>query len=595
MKDYDMQLTQVAALLKAAVQQLSAIEVTVDFERPKQCDFGDAASSVALVTFSRLTAESKAQLGVNSPLVLAQLIVKSIDKKALSCLGIEKIEAVAPGFINLTWQDRIKWTSILNLLEAKAGRYVDLGRDQTVVIDYSSPNIAKPFTIGHLRSTIIGDSVANLLSASGYRVVRDNHLGDWGTQFGKQIVAIKRWGDLDKISASQTPVKELVDLYVRFHEEVENDPSLNDEARAVFKQLEDGDPEVRAIWQRCVDLSMVEFNKIYARLGVSPFDITLGESFAEPYVPEVVKILEKKGLLQDSKGAKVVFFPEQSKLPPMIVIKDDGATIYATRDLAIDHYKLQNYGQDIIEITEVGAEQNLYFRQLIATEEALGWFKSGKRLHLSHGLYRFKDRKMSTRKGDVIWLSDILDEAHRLVKKMSKADLSHESIEAIAIGAIKWNDLSREANKNIDFDFTEILNVKGFSGPYVQYSLVRALAILQKITASQMESVQEILTLATEVLSKKSIQNLAEIKLDDDERELVGLLTNYYQTIVRATSNYAPHLICDYLYNVATSFNSFYARGVILSDVKREVLTAATAWVLEKGLAILGIKSLVKM
>ena len=535
-------------------------------EHPADFSMGDYATNAAMLYAKELNL---------SPKELAEKIVSEISKKRnLTEEGIEKIEVAGPGFINFYLSKDFFGAKISEILNEGQ----DFGRSSAnsgkkVIVEFSSPNIAKPFTVGHLRSTIIGDSIAKILSFSGYEVIRDNHLGDWGTQFGKLIVAIKRYGNIEEIAGGLRPVKELVDLYVKFHEEAEKDPTLEDEARAWFTKLEHNDMEARALWQRCVDWSIVEFEKIYRRLNVS-FDTMLGESFFEDKMKGIIADLDSKDFYKESEGAKLIFFRDEI-LPPLMIQKKDGSTLYATRDLATDKYRKETYNPDLV-INEVGIEQSLYFKQIFEAEEMLGIFKKDQRVHVAHGLYRFKDGKMSTRKGNVIWLEEILEEAVKKAEAINK-----DSAEVVGIGAIKWNDLKSECKKDIIFSWEDILNLEGDSGPYVQYSFARTQAILNKA--------QEL-----------------NLKIDNSVQEswqtvnLEKLLYRFPEITKKACNNFAPHQIAQYILLVSREFNSFYGSTKILdkedqSSSYKLALTKATSIVLKNGLNLLGIEAPEKM
>ncbi|MCD8484533.1 arginine--tRNA ligase [Candidatus Woesebacteria bacterium] len=444
--------------------------------------------------------------------------------------------------------------------------------------------MAKPFTIGHLRSTIIGDAVANLLEATGWTVKRDNHLGDWGTQFGKQICAIKKWGDEEEIAQSERPVKKLVELYVKFHAEAEENPELVDEGRAWFKKLEDGDLEARRLWQKCIDWSWKEFNQIYEELGVRFTENDgrgYGESYFEDKMDVVVEELETKNLLTDSEGARLVFFPDD-QYPPLMVIKKDGTTLYATRDLATDKFRLQKYGADVRIINEVGAEQSLYFQQIFAIELMLGWVEPDQRVHVKHGMFRFKDGKMSTRKGNVIWLEDVLQEARERAQQLGDDPEHAQTIaSAVGIGALKWNDLKRSAHLDVVFDWDEMLSMEGNSGPYMQYTVVRGKSVLQKWQESGFTA-----TATTEA------------DITPEGLEILRLLSRYGEAVERAAQEYAPHLLANALFEIAQSFNTFYNKHQIVADGVPQVridLVNATVAVLSHGLGLLGIETVDRM
>lgn len=545
---------QISQALKLALAAANLPVEDFSLEHPADLNLGDYATNVALILAKKHN---------HQPLEVAGKIIQEILRQDYKWLA--KAEVAGPGFVNFYLSPEFFQASLNEILKADQNfGALKIGAGKKVLVEYSSPNIAKPFGIGHLRSTIIGEAVANILNFSGYDVVRDNHLGDWGTQFGKLIVALKKWGNLDEAQNNPEPIKYLVGLYVRFHNEAEKDKTLDDEARAWFLKLEQGDQEARHIWQTCVDLSLLEFNRIYEQLGTK-FDSTRGESFFEDKMPAVIEELRQKDLLKKSEGAELVFFP-QDKLPPLMVIKSDGSTLYATRDLATDKYRLATYGPEIIIINEVGSEQSLYFRQLFELEKMLGWFQSGQRVHIAHGLIRGKEGKLSTRKGDAIWLEEVLTEA---VKRAG--EFNPDTAEAVGIGALKYNDLKRESQKDIIFDWDDILNLEGNSGPYLQYTYARAKSLLTKAGADQ----------ATWS---------APVVVGPLER----LLYRFPEIVERSAQDYAPHHLCTYLYELASTFNNFYNQGKIIGasdEAYRLALTDASAQILGTGLGLLGISA----
>ncbi len=450
-----------------------------------------------------------------------------------------------------------------------------------------------------MRSTIIGDAIANLLQHVGFEVFRDSHIGDWGTQFGKQIYAIKHWGNIDEISKSKNPVKELVALYVKFHEEAEKHTEIEDEARAIFKKLEDGDRETRDLWQKCIDWSFQEFDKIYEKLGVKISENNgrgYGESFFEDKMVPIIDELNEKKLLKESKGAKIVEFSDDKKLPPFMIMKQDGATLYSTRDLATDKFRLTNprYGKDVKIINEVGAEQSLYFRQLFESEKMLGWVSEDQRVHVKHGLYRFKDMKMSTRKGNTIWLEEVLGEAEKRAKNLGKKSSEDVDVSAVGIGALKWNDLKRSSHLDIVFDWDEILNMQGNSGPYMQYTYVRCLSVLSRHPEAQPKDPD--ISPLDEIL--RSAQN--DIPINTDEITIMRQLAKFPEIVMSAALQYAPHYVSTYLYELGQKYNLFYQKNPILKSEKgvkqlRLALTMATSQVIKTGLNLLGIQVVEKM
>ena len=559
-------------------------------EHPDELSHGDYSTNAALVYAKKL--------GVK-PRELAEKIVAEIKKVKIHenvvnfTDAVEKVDIAGPGFINFHLSPAFFSESVASIL-AQGNRYgwSDIGQGRQVLVEYSSPNIAKPFTVGHLRSTVIGDAIANILAFSGYKVIRDNHLGDWGTQFGKQIVALRKWGSLADLDASENKMKYLVDLYVKFHAEAETNPALEDEGRAAFAALEGGDKDAQALYEKIVAISMQYFLGIYARLKVSPFDTQHGEHFYENYIAPVITDLEKAKLIEESDGAKLVFFREpgqtmkgadgkdvpKEKYPPFMIQKKDGTTLYATRDLATDKFRRETYGPGITVVNEVGVEQSLHFKQLFEVEEMLGYFPKSQRVHVAHGFYRFDDGKMSTRKGNVIWLEDIIDES---VKRAGA--INPETADVVGIGAIKFNDLKRESSQDIIFSWDEMLNLTGDSCPYLQYSHARAVSILEKAKTQGIMPVTA--TASTDI--NPSITPAAVTTLEK-------LLYRFPEVVERSATEYQPHHIATYLLSLAAAFSTFYGSTQIVNkddpaSPYRAALTAAFATVIKNGLTLLGI------
>jgi arginyl-tRNA synthetase len=540
--------------------------VVINLEHPEEFSHGDYSCNIAMILAKQVS---------QNPRELAEKIVTEIlENKPKEVL---KVEVAGPGFINFYLSSEFLVYQNKEILKAgKKFGSSKIGKGKKVIVEYSSPNIAKPFTIGHLRSTVIGDAIANILDFSGYKVIRDNHLGDWGTQFGKLIVAIKKWSSIAEIQKSESPIKDLVALYVKFHDEAKNDIGLEDEARDWFKKLENNDKEAKKIWNICVKISMAEFEKIYKRLGVK-FDTAYGESFFEEKMKEVLNDVNKLGLAKESEGAYLVFF-EKDKYPPMMLLKKDGSTIYALRDLAADKFRKEKYGKDTFIINEVGMEQTLHFKQLFETEKLLGYTKGWDRVHVAHGFYRFPEGKMSTRKGNGIWLDEVLNEA---VEKAAAFDKN--AAEVVGIGAIKFNDLKRESSSDIIFSWDEVLNMKGDSGPYLQYSYARAKSILRKAKEEKIKKV-----------------DWKKVSLAKDFSELEKKLYRFPEVVERAGKEYSPHYIATYLIELASSFNGFYGKGKIVDKTDIEssykvVITEAFSIVLKNGLNLLGISAPEKM
>jgi len=557
------------------------LKLDIKLEKPANEKFGDLSSNIAMVAFKELSEQ------FNSPRELAEALLIEI-KKADQNKVIKEVSIAGPGFINFKLGHDHLLEKLQQIIKDQDIPLINLGQGKKAIVEYSSPNIAKPFTIGHLRSTIIGDSVANLLEASGYKVFRDNHLGDWGTQFGKQIVAIKKWGNEAQISLAENPVEKLVELYVKFHEEAEKTPQLEDEARLWFKKLEDGDKEARELWQKCIDWSFVEFAKIYDYLEVSFTENGgrgYGESYFENMLQDLINDLKKNSFAKEGKEGAILFFYPNDELSPLMIAKKDGSTLYATRDLATDKWRRNNPryqnedGSAPLVVNEVGAEQTFYFKQLYLAEELLGWYQKEQRVHVKHGLYRFKEGKMSTRKGNVIWLDEVL-------KKAKNKALDFTNDEAIAtkvsVAALKWNDLKRKSEININFDWDEILNLQGNSGPYMLYAYARAKSILRKAKESNLTK-----------------EETTDFIVSDLEKSLLSSIDDFSKVVARASSEFSPHYLCTYLFELAQLFNSFYNKCPILnSSLERQFrlnLVESVAIILKKGLNLLGISTLEKM
>jgi arginyl-tRNA synthetase len=408
-------------------------------------------------------------------------------------------------------------------------------------------------------------------------------LGDWGTQFGKLIFAIKNWG---KKKVDDYSIEELEELYVKFHKEAEKNPQLEEEGRKWFKKLEGGDREARRIWKILVKISLKEFERIYELLGVK-FDFALGESFYEPMTKEIIEELREKKIAKESQGALIVEFPN-NQFPLVIVQKSDGTTTYFTRDLATIKYRLKRWNPDLI-IYEVGADQKLHFQQLFKTVEILGWAKKTKFVHVAHGLYRTKTGKFSTRKGETVHLEDVLKEAIERAKEIiEKSETSRGLTERekekiskiVGIGAVKYNDLSQHPSKDIIFDWEKVLNLKGNSAPYLQYTFVRCQSVLEKAGSRKLE-----------VGSRK----LKIEKLKKEEIEILREIYKFPEIIQEAAEKFSPNLICNFVFDLAKKYNLFYDLYPILKAEDKEtknfrlILTKSVSQIIKNSLSLLGI------
>ena len=559
-------------LIRRAVEELQDQEKIpktnlpkIKIEHPREKSHGDYATNIAMV-ISKQTNKSPLKIGEG---LKSQILKLKPDL-------FEKIEVVPPGFINFFLSEK---TLIRQLKRAIKEGYGSskIGKGKRVIVDYSSPNIAKPFGIGHLRSTIIGQALYNIYRFLGYKTIGDNHLGDWGSQFGKLIVAIKRW----KKGKTDLSIEQLEKLYIKFHKEAEKNPHVVEEGRIWFRKLEEGDREARRIWRACIKISLREFKKIYKLLGVK-FDQTLGESFYESFLPQIIKEVKSKGFVKKSQGALIFEYPK-NQLPPAMLLKSDGTTTYFTRDLAAIKYRLKRYKPCLI-IYEVGAEQKLHFRQLFRAVEMLGWLKSKriKLIHVAHGLYRTKTGKFSTRKGGTIHLEEVLNEAVLRAKKIiegSKEILREKEKIAriVGIGAVKYNDLSERPSKDIVFDWEKILNLKGNSGPYLQYTCVRCQSVLKKAK------------------TKMDLRKIKIVPLNEEEKDILREIYKFPEIIQEAAEEFSPNIICNFIFQLSHKYNLFYDLHPILKakdpDKKRfrMALTLATEKIVRTGLNLLGI------
>ncbi len=497
---------------------------------------------------------------------------------------IEKLEIAGPGFINIFLKDEYLGEYVSKMTTEKF-EYTELNTKGDVIIDYSSPNIAKRMHIGHLRSTIIGDAVKRLYNFLGYHTVADNHIGDWGTQFGKLIIGYRKW--LDKEAYEKNPIEELERVYVEFSKESENDPSLDDLAREELKKLQDGDKENYALWQEFIKVSLDEYNKLYNRMGIT-FDTYYGESFYHNMMPSVLDELVEKGLAVEDQGAKVVFFDEKDNLHPCIVQKKDGAFLYSTSDIATVKFRKENYDINrLIYLTD--ERQQDHFKQFFKITEMLGW--DIEKVHIWFGIMRFADGVFSTRKGNVIRLEQLLDEGKKRAlevieeKNPSLSDEEKNNIaEVVGVGAIKYADLSQNRQSPIIFEWDKVLSFEGNTAPYLQYSYARIQSIKKKA-----EEMGKVITSDTKIVIKDKI-----------ERNLVTFLTLFPTMVLKAGETYKPNLLTDYLFDLAKKFNTFYNACPILNQedevlLSRLLIADRTAEILRQGLDLLGIKTVDRM
>ena len=462
----------------------------------------------------------------------------------------------------------------------------DIGAGKKVIVEYSSPNIAKPFHIGHIRSTVIGNSIYKIYDALGYDVVRINHLGDYGTQFGKMICAYRHWGNKEDVI--KEPIKTLLSYYTKFHVEVETHPELDDEAREIFTKLEHGEKEEVELWQWFRDESLKEFTRVYDMLGIS-FDSYAGESFYSDKMPRFVQELADKGLLEESQGAQIVDL-EPYGLGAALVTKSDGSTLYITRDIAAAVYRKETY--DFYKnIYVVASQQNLHFQQWIQIVELLGYEWARDCVHIPFGLVSLEDGTMSTREGRVVFLEDVLNKAVDKTKEIIKeknADASEADVDEIAkavgIGAVIFQELSNNRIKDYTFKWDKVLNFDGETGPYVQYTHARCASVLRKAGEAIVKKAAALEGVDFQYLCSESAYELAK------------LLYKFPAVIVDAGEKYEPSIVTRHIVDMAQGFNRFYHDEHILTDNEEEqvakvALVIAAKDAIKNGLALLGMKA----
>ena len=548
-------------------KELKPIEISVATNEK----FGDFQTNFAMMN---------SKLIGNNPRAIAQEIVNNFVENNV----IEKLEIAGPGFINIFLKNEYLGDLVKKSREEKYD-YSFLNRKGDVLIDFSSPNIAKRMHIGHLRSTIIGDAIARIHRYLGYHVVADNHIGDWGTQFGKLIIGYRKW--LNKEAYKENAIEELERVYVQFSKESEDYPELEEEARQELKKLQDGDPENFALWKEFIKVSMDEYEKLYGRLDVH-FDTYYGESFYHDMMQGVVEELVEKEIAVEDDGAKVVFFPEEENLFPCIVQKKDGAFLYSTSDIATVKFRKDNYDiNKIIYLTD--ERQQDHFKQFFRITDMLGW--DVPKYHVWFGIMRFEDGVFSTRKGNVIRLEQLLDEgkkrAYDIVNEKNP-DLSEEEkqniSEIVGVGAIKYADLSQNRQSPIIFEWNKILSFEGNTAPYLQYSYARIQSIMRK-AESEGKAID---------YSKKIIIN------DKLEKALANHIAAFPMAVIKAAETFKPNIIADYLFELAKKFNSFYNNCPILNQeddilFSRGLLAKVAGETIKDGLSLLGIETLDRM
>ena len=547
----------------------------INIENSTKKEFGDFQTNFAMMN-------SKA-IGKN-PREIATTLVENFKENDL----IEKLEIAGPGFINIHLKNNFLNNEVKKIDNEKYD-FSFLNVDETVIIDYSSPNIAKRMHIGHLRSTIIGDAIKRILDFIGFKTISDNHIGDWGTQFGKLIVAYNKW--LDKEAYEADPIGELERIYVLFSDEAKKDLTLEEVARNELRKLQMGDEQNNKLWKEFIEISLKEYNKVYDRLGVK-FDHYFGESFYNDMMPDVLEELKEKNIAKEDQGALVVFF-EEDKLPPALVQKKDGSFLYATSDLATIKFRKNELNVDKAVYVTDERQQN-HFKQVFEISEMLGAPYNYEKSHVYFGIMRFGDGMIfSSRSGNIIRLVDLLDEAKKQVKSVIDEknpnipeDEKEKIAEIVGTGAIKYFDLSQNRTSDILFTWDKVLSFEGNTGPYLQYTYARIQSILRKLKEENI-----------------SVKN-NDIILDDMfdiERELAVALLRFPQTVVKSYETYRPNIIADYLFDTAKLFNNFYNSKSILKETDKKVMDARillaqkTASILKQGLNLLGIETVDRM
>lgn len=562
---------EIAKLIAEHIDGLSAEEIHGMLEVPQASNMGD----YAFPCFKLAKTLRKAP-----PLIAADIAAKIEGSQLFE--KVEQVNAYVNMFISKEELVRDVVCEVLN--EGEDYGKSQVGQGKTVIVEFSSPNIAKPFHIGHIRSTVIGNAINKIYSAMGYKVVRINHLGDYGTQFGKMICAYRHWGNKEDVI--KEPIKTLLHYYTKFHEEAEKHPELNDEARQIFTRLEHGEEEETQLWQWFRDESLKEFNRVYKMLGIE-FDSYAGESFYSDKMPAVVQMLKDKNLLEESQGAEIVDLTPYG-LTPALITKSDGSSLYITRDIAAAIYRKKTY--DFYKnIYVVASQQNLHFQQWIKIIELLGFDWAKDNIHVPFGLVSLEDGTMSTRHGRVVFLEDVLNRAVEQTREIIRekgvnTDNVDETAKQVGIGAVVFQELSNNRIKDYVFSWDKVLDFNGETGPYVQYTYARAASVMRNAGREAAEK----------ALNCENIK--VEHIIGESAYELAKLLYALPQVIIDAGEKYEPSVLTRHIVDIAQAFNRFYHDEHILADNEEEKisklsLVAATKTVLKNGLALLGIEA----
>lgn len=580
-EDESLLMRKLKVALQNAVEKAFKIdEQEVKIEYPLESAHGDYASSIAL----KLAKE----LGL-PPREIAEKIIQNFEKGDL----VGKLEVAGPGFINFFISEKVLKDEIEKILKEKS-KYgaLSIGKNKNIVIDYSSPNIAKPLGVHHLLSTIIGQSLYNIFEKLGFKSIGVNHLGDWGTQFGKLIYAYRQWGKKELVE--KNPTKELLKLYIKFHDESEAHSEIEDEARREFRKLEEGDKENRDLWKWFVDESIKDLEKTYKNLGGIKFDYYHGESFYEDKMEALLKDGKERGIFEKGEEGAYVVKYEDPNIVPFVVQKKDGATLYSTRDFATLKYRIETFKPEKL-LYVVDVSQSLHFKQLFLGAERFPWYK-GEATHVLFGRMSLKDKKMSTRKGNVVLLDEVLDEAKKRAKtvieeKSPKLKEKAKTAKIIGCAAVKYNILSQNRTSDIVFDWDKMLSLEGNSAPYLQYSYARAKSILRKAELEKTKVENEKLPLDEEDYRKE---------VDSRIMALIRLFPRFSEQITFAAKEYKPNLLSNYLYEVAQKFNSFYNSVQVLNvdepdRTYRLKIVEATAQILKNGLELLCVEVMEEM